>query len=681
MRVFTVASLALVLNLPVYSQQSSSKSASTCLQDAHNAAGTLTCAESDAFTGNYKNAIEEFKAVLNKTDTTADQRAEATAGIVRAAAGLGHWHEGFLEMFWGRILAFLLKYLVPLLVIISVVLIRVLVNVCPRRGILVSLSDLDAESSAAAASSRSLTAELLFLMEDPEPLSIRGLKMNTMPGTDQPAFGVVRPAQAMTQAPDFSSSKQPVKLGAVEFGLDDLARVIGRFFGRPSEGNLVGWLSCSQDSAVAAAELKRRGFRIGSRRPQYSWRATAIGEHAREEVLANIAAQILVDMRDNRFTDTWQSLKACQDGINVLRADGGIFDSSKARRFFAAALEYDSANWIARFYLALSLCGEDDGKPATALRHFEILEQVLRRAELEPAFQDRAKVKLAELHHQRFRRFFLARRARIRAFFRSRRDRGAESLRLTGLLQHLVNYPECPFILQYNIAIAVEELRRKSGDQELRQTYSGGGLRWDDPLSSLEKIAALRDPRGSWSGEYSGYVKLLGEREKLELSLYAQSARAHIMSLRDPSGSVNAIKELLKDIEDTCCQAREQTRCFELRIASWRAIETTRAVTLASLARALATDERLNANQEARDRLYEAIASEPHLVDAYLQLAKLYMRWQDKLAINWKERAASLLAFAHEMNPTCDGTNALRSELDEMVAAKGKESLNKTAAA
>ena len=63
MRVFTVASLALVLNLPVYSQQSSSKSASTCLQDAHNAAGTLTCAESDAFTGNYKNAIEEFKAV------------------------------------------------------------------------------------------------------------------------------------------------------------------------------------------------------------------------------------------------------------------------------------------------------------------------------------------------------------------------------------------------------------------------------------------------------------------------------------------------------------------------------------------------------------------------------------------------------------------------------------------
>ena len=61
--------------------------------------------------------------------------------------------------------------------------------------------------------------------------------MNTMPGTDQPAFGVVRPAQAMTQAPDFSSSKQPVKLGAVEFGLDsDLARVIGRFFRAPQRG-------------------------------------------------------------------------------------------------------------------------------------------------------------------------------------------------------------------------------------------------------------------------------------------------------------------------------------------------------------------------------------------------------------------------------------------------------------
>ena len=50
------------------------------------------------------------------------------------------------------------------------------------------------------------------------------------------------------------------------------------------------------------------------------------------------------------------------------------------------------------------------------------------------------------------------------------------------------------------------------------------------------------------------------------------------------------------------------------------------------------------------------------------------MRWQDKLAINWKKRAALLMAFAHEMNPTCDGTNALRSELDEMVCSKGQGS-------
>ena len=162
-----------------------------------------------------------------------------------------------------------------------------------------------------------------------------------------------------------------------------------------------------------------------------------------------------------------------------------------------------------------------------------------------------------------FRRFFLARRARIRAFFRSRRDRGGRNFAIDGPAAASRQLSGVP---RWSFSSTISRSRWRSCDaravrpEELRQTYSGGGLRWDDPLSSLEKIAVLRDPRGSWSGEYSGYVKLLGEREKLELSLYAQSARAHIMSLRDSSGSVNAIKELLKDIEDTCRARRFASR-------------------------------------------------------------------------------------------------------------------------
>jgi hypothetical protein len=283
--------------------------------------------------------------------------------------------------------------------------------------------------------------------------------------------------------------------------------------------------------------------------------------------------------------------------------------------------------------------------------------------ELEQAFEDRAKVKLADIRRQHIRRFFLNCRARIRAYFRNRENR--ESLpdgpRLTGLLQHLINYPECPFILQYNIAIAMEELRRGSGPKEFQEFQLYDGVTWDDdPLASLRKIASLRDSHASWSGKFSRYVTLLREREKLELSLYAQSAMAHIMSLRpDGAKSVDAIRKLLKDMGDTSCAAREQARCFDLRIDRWRAIETTKAVALASLARALAAEKGLAASQEARNRLYESIASEPHLVDAYLQLADLYIRWREEFATNWAERAKSLLGFAHEINPACGGTSVL----------------------
>jgi hypothetical protein len=51
---------------------------------------------------------------------------------------------------------------------------------------------------------------------------------------------------------------------------------------------------------------------------------------------------------------------------------------------------HDPANWIARFYLAISFCSEDNGKPAIALRHFQILDEVLSRAVDDAAFQDRA---------------------------------------------------------------------------------------------------------------------------------------------------------------------------------------------------------------------------------------------------------------------------------------------------
>jgi len=400
---------------------------------------------------------------------------------------------------------------------------------------------------------------------------------------------------------------------------------------------LVGWLSCKEGSAVVEAALIRRGFRRFPGGKCGPWRATATAKDARERALGDIAAQILIDIRGSKFTDSWQSLRACQDGIRTMRQEPGFFGSGReARRCFTVALEHDSANWIARFYLALSLCGEEHGKPATALRHFQILDEVISRVSDDPDFKRRVNAMLASRRLPVLRPF-LSLSVQIHS---SRRPP-----RLQALFDHLVHYPECPFILRYNIAIAVDELRRSSGPQDPPPPGIDA-----DPIESLDTIVALRDREASLPGKYLLYSELLEPKERLELSLYAQSAQAHIMSLRDDSRAYEQqLREILKLVEKTC----DDARCLDRNIESWRALETTKAVALSSLARVLAAKHRLEADKEARRLLYQAIACEPHLVDAYLQLAELYIRRHEDFAKDWRDRADSLQAIAKEMNPAC----------------------------
>jgi hypothetical protein len=127
--------------------------------------------------------------------------------------------------------------------------------------------------------------------------------------------------------------------------------------------------------------------------------------------------------------------------------------------------------------------------------------------------------------------------------------------------------------------------------------------------------------------------------------------------MQKPRGPITAIRGILKRIDQTCDQ--------DQRIDSWSALQTTRAVALAALARALSSVKNLRADQEARELLYQAIASEPYLVDAYLQLAQLYMCRREEFAKDWRLRAESLLRRADDLNPAC-GTKDMLRELYEV---------------
>ncbi len=561
------------------------------------------------------------------------------------------------------ILAFFGKCLLGLLAIALFLLFRLVVHVFPRPGPIVSFSDLNAKSDDARSSSRSLTADILNLLEHPEAVNVEGLQMNTIPGTDQPAFGVVRPVPEMHPMTDFAPSEHPIKMGGIELTLQDLTQLITRLFSRPYREELVGWVRCGERAAVAEAEwwTRRRQWPFRARRQ--AWRAEATGDRARENAIGDLAAKILVGMGRSSFTDNWQSLKFYQDGIRVARKKGGSFSrdcSEEACRCFERAVAVDPANWIARFYFALALCQE--GKPATALRHFRVLDEVLRSAVSDNAF----KKVLAAKHNVLSR--LVARLIKTYPHVQRARPR---SERVRSLLHHIAEFPECPFIVQYNIAIAVADLCRSSGNRE--SFVVNEEACWSDPIQSLRTIAAVdhdyspggssQNGQGDPLAAYRDCERHLSPKTRFQLSLYARSACAHLISLSDAAGALKEITSILQSIEETCKNARCLDRRIDNWIDNWRSLQTTRAVVLAALARVLCRDAQLKPNQEARDRFYEAIASEPNLVDAYVQLAKLYMRWRRQFADNWIARADSLLKRADELNPACDEIMMARADL------------------
>jgi tetratricopeptide (TPR) repeat protein len=429
--------------------------------------------------------------------------------------------------------------------------------------------------------------------------------------------------------------------------------------------------SADQSTVVEAELLDSLRRRKSFEKRQCSWRAVATGEGARERALADIAAQIIVGLQKSTFTDNWQSLKAYQEGLRIIRrkVSGSLSDDlAEAQPCWERAVAYDPANWIARFYLAQGLCHE--ARPATALRHFSDLNQMLTRSVRDPLFLELVQRKLDGAEHRRSGFHTTGSQPVDRVRRIAKVETSPRSRRVVALLQHLVDFPECPFILHLNMAIALSDLRQTSGARESSAAQSGVGF---DPIQSLRMIAHFdrKEPiPSSQSGladltVFSRCKSILGLKKSYELSLYAKGVLAHVLSTDStigPQESVAELRVLAEEIDGICSAARR----IDNRIDNWRTLETAGAVARASLARRLSADKALIPNREARKYFYEAIAAEPNLVDGYLLLAKLYMRWRTRFAENWTERAESLLRRAAELNPTCQETKMALADLFSM---------------
>jgi hypothetical protein len=527
------------------------------------------------------------------------------------------------------------------------------VHAFPRRGTtVVSFEDMTGPRPDRADRNRVLTSEVLSLLYDPTPLQVSELHMDIMPGTDEPGFGGLQPGLDVLPIEGYEYADRPLKIASFEFTIRDLLVIVARYFKRPPEARLNGWLSESENEVVISAQ------RTCSRnRSDPPWRVHRTGTARRSSAIADLAAMILVDMNKSKLTHSWQSFRSFHDAMK-LRHDGVSPTSAvalaAARDHLERAVVYDPSNWFARFNLALTLCRADQGR--TALKHFEVLESVLASAWHQAcAYPPGSAVLRPESSR--------ACEARPPAF--------------QDFVDHMQHFPECAFLILYNKALALASLReRESMSSALRLLGqivglpdAAGHARFDSPYREI--AAKLRQDKPDAA---------------IELRLYALGAKASLL------GASNGCRErrrqrLWEPFYRHPCQKEIKRLVDEIdgigqmqQERHWRSLQTTRAVAHAAHARVLAAQGSVAGIRQACDSLEIALASEPHFVEAHLFLAELLIDHKGKCSNDWASRATLLLEQALRLNPDCGRATSLLKELREgSTAAPGGEAHLKSA--
>jgi tetratricopeptide (TPR) repeat protein len=486
---------------------------------------------------------------------------------------------------------------------------RLCVRWFPRKATLVAFEDLSVPRAERGDASRVLTRMLVNHLHNPKPVQMFDLHMDIMPGIDEAGFGGLQPDYEIEMVRGFEPSDRPVKVGGVELTLRDVFVLASRLFCRPYKAYLTGWLKQSENGAIAFASFNCPRHSKKDR----AWRLQRTGPRARETAVADLAAMIMVDTRHSTLTKSWQSFRNFHKAVK-LRQDPGMTRQqgtlTSARTHLERAVTYDPANWVARFNLALTLCR--DRQARTALKHFEMLEEVIHRdwplCPTSPAGSGKPP-----------------------AVASSPLDPDQPAFQ--DVVWHLTHYPECAFLIIYNKSISLTRLGHAEAHAQADK--------------NLGLIAGLREKDGwrAFSWPYNEIGATLKDRSRIELSLYALSAQAGLLS-PGHSGAASRcdrarLEQLLRTIEELC--AKEQKE-------HWRSLQTTRAVALTALASALMSEGNIDG---AHDRLQSALAAEPQFIEAHLLLAGLYIEYQDQSVDDWASRARALLHRALVLYPNC----------------------------
>jgi tetratricopeptide (TPR) repeat protein len=251
--------------------------------------------------------------------------------------------------------------------------------------------------------------------------------------------------------------------------------------------SLIGFVHEFENRAfIMAQEVDWKGRQLRGR----SWKAEREPNGNRREMIQDLTAQIIVDLKVSEITTDWRSYRSFCQGLDSLSAAemaenrGNCQCVESARNYFQTALGFDPANWMARFYLAVSLCR--CGESEIAVSHFSILKRILSESDA----------------------------------LLGKRNKWYKRLKKSSspIVRHLRQYPQCPFLVLYNLAMALSGTLRSC---EL-----------DQALGTLDKISQAVEGKPNTHVDFGNCAELLWDADRDRFAMLALSARTSILAMQ-----------------------------------------------------------------------------------------------------------------------------------------------------
>ena len=252
----------------------------------------------------------------------------------------------------------------------------------PRKGMVVGVEDLTADAAQRNSASHVLSRQLLT--------ELRGLgsaRSKPEADIDESAdldrtflaslnLGVA--GSGVAQFETLVQGEPAVSIGPVSFSIRQVAYMLASYFRRHSEFELTGALTAHGDRTVLVAERTNAKGQLVDR-----WYASRDASADTQELVGDIATQIVVDLGCSTATTDWRSFREYRRGLAELeRSDEQSHDGrahlEAAESALARSLEHDPLNALARFYLA-SMAGKR-GDHEGAIRQYTLLEELIQKS-------------------------------------------------------------------------------------------------------------------------------------------------------------------------------------------------------------------------------------------------------------------------------------------------------------